>query len=174
VTARWSPPRHLPAVCASALAFCTVTLAAVALFVWPKLFDSTPDGVAPLVSASCGPDPGGDVQPSVALEPCPVSVLLVSPGRFRVEAGDPGADRLTLHFQIPSPSPWRAQVLLLGARQSADGLAIQVLGFDPGVGWRRIDAAEKDRGPSKRRLFGLDPPLDVHQIQVVVRRAGGD
>jgi len=174
VTARWSLPRHLPVVSASALAFCTVTLAALALFVWPKLFASTPDGVAPLVSASCGPEPGRDVQPSVGLKPCPVSVLLVSPGRFRVEAGDPGADHLTLHFEIPSRSPWRAQVLLLGARPSADGLTIEVLGFDPGVGWRRIEAGDQGRGPGKRRLLGLDPSLDVHQIQVVVRRAAGE
>jgi hypothetical protein len=38
-------PGRLPFFCASVLALCTVVLAAVALFVWPKLFAATPDGV---------------------------------------------------------------------------------------------------------------------------------
>jgi len=173
VTARWSPRRHLPAVSASALTFCTAALAAVALFVWPKLFAGTPDGVASLVSASCEPEPGGDVRPT-APPPCSAGVLLVSPGRYRVEASDPRAERLRLHFQTPSGSPPRPRVLLIFSKPSPDDLAVEVFGFDPSVGWRRIDAGEEGAGPSKRRLRGLDPSLEIHQIDVVVRRGAGE
>jgi hypothetical protein len=58
VTERRSPLGNLPLFCACVLAICTVVLAGVALFVWPKLFAATPDGVAPLVSAGCDPEPG--------------------------------------------------------------------------------------------------------------------
>jgi hypothetical protein len=169
VTERRSLRRHLPLFCASVLAVCTVVLAAVALFVWPKLFAATPDGVAPLVSAGCGPEPGEEIEAAVPPEPCAVSVLLVSPGRFRVEAGDPGAERLTLHFQIPAGSPRRPRVLLVGTWPSPDDLAVEAFGLEPS-GWRRIDKPEQGTGPGKRRLLELDPSLDVQQIRVVVRR----
>jgi hypothetical protein len=86
--ARGSPSGHVPAVCASTLALCTAALAAVALLVWPKLFANTPDGVGSLVSAGCEPEQGGEVQPTAPPPPCSARVLLVSPGRYRVEADE--------------------------------------------------------------------------------------
>jgi hypothetical protein len=174
VTERRSPLGHLPLFCASVLALCTVALAAVALFVWPKLFAATPDGVAQLVTADCGPEPGGDVLPAVPPQPCAVSVLLISPGRFRVQAGDPAAERLTLHFQIPAGSPRRARILLVGASPSPDDLAVEAFGPEPSGRWRRIDAQGDKTGPGKRRLLELDPTLDVQQIRVVVHRLAGE
>jgi hypothetical protein len=150
-----------------------VALAAVALFLWPKLFAATPDGVTQLVTAGCGPEPGGDILPAVSSQPCTVSILLISPGRYRVEAGDPAAETVTLRFQIPIGSPRHARVLLVSAFQSPDDLAVEALGLEPSGGWRRIDGRENGAGPRKRRLIELDPPLDVQQIRVIVRRVAG-
>ncbi len=172
MTARWS--KHRPLLGAYVLALCTVVLAAVTLFVWPKLFAATPDSVAQLVTATCGAESQADGPPSDAAQPCPVSVLPISPGRFRVEAGDPGAERLTLDFQIPTDTPRWARVLLVWAWQSPEDLAVEAFGLERSGSGLRIEPREDVTGSGRRRLFELDPSLDVQQIRVVVRRGGGE
>jgi hypothetical protein len=94
----------------AALVAASVGSAAVALVVWPRLFDSTPAGVGTLVSARCEGSAG---------TACAVRSLAISAGRYWLDASAGEANRLSLDFELPATRG--AAALLLGA--GASGLA---------------------------------------------------
>jgi hypothetical protein len=144
----------------------TLLLLALAVFLWPRVFAGTPDGTGRLASAACE-SPGAANGPTS----CSVSVLLISPGRFRVEANDPAADRMTLVFHLPDASSQPPRVLAAWSWPGSEDLAVQALALGPGTAWRRIDGEEVTLRPARRRLFRLDAPAGAREIQVVVSRA---
>ena len=157
VSARVSPWQRAAVL---GLALSSLATAMIALFVWPRLFDGTPDGLGELVAARCA---------SVSDEACTVSVLAISAGRFRFEASRPEADGAILDFRLPPP-PARPRVLLL--RAGSTTATVVVLGLDSAGSWQRIAGGDvRGKAPWRRLLRLNDPEGDVQYLRVLVQRA---
>jgi hypothetical protein len=133
----------------------------IVFLVWPRLFDGTPDGLGKVVSARCA----GRTEDAQ----CTVSVLAISPGRFRFEVSRPQADGMILDFRVPPPPALPPKVLLLGA--GSTDATVAVMAVDSVGGWRRIDAEEVRGGSRWRGLLRLQNPGDAGLLRVVVQRA---
>ncbi len=136
------------------LVLAAVAAAGVVVVVWPRLFDSTPDGVGTLASARCE---------GVPTAGCTVSVLEISRGRLWLEARGPGARRIVADFDLPATdAPPRA--LLLAA--AAVDLAPSVLRAGPS-GWQAVAAREVAKG-SRRRLLEIEGLKSGDRLRLVL------
>ena len=142
------------------LALATLGQGLITFVVWPRLFGSTPAGVASLVAARCEGPRGA---------PCAVKTLVISPGRYWLEASDTQADRVRLDFALPlSGEPVRA--LLLGA--GAAGLTPAVEHAGTSSSWEPV-ATEERGGGSRRRVLLLSGLAGGDRVRVtLVRQAG--
>jgi hypothetical protein len=137
---------------------CTVVAVAIALLVWPRLFNGTPDGVGRLTAGRCERD---------TRTPCEVRVLELSPGRYWLEGSH--TDGIRLDF-APRGADIDARFVLLGA-QSAE-LDVAVFRAGPGGPWQRVDRGETGHGVRRRRLIHLAPGSTL-PLRVQVRRRAG-
>jgi hypothetical protein len=135
------------------LVLAAMAAAAVTVVVWPRLFDSTPDGVGTLAGARC------EGVPTAA---CTVSVLEISPGRLWLEARGPGARRIVVDFDPSTEAPPRA--LLLAA--AAVDVKPSVLRASS-AGWQAVGAREVGAG-SRRRLLELDGVASGDRVRLVL------
>lgn len=142
------------------LAVSALGAAAIALVVWPRLFDSTPAGVGRLVAARCEGPPEA---------PCTVKALEISTGRHWLEASVPEADRLSIEFVL-LPSHETATALLLGV--GATGLTPAVERADRRSSWQPVAAREADGGP-RRRLLRLTGLKAGDHVRVILERPRG-
>jgi hypothetical protein len=144
----------------AALLLSALGAAAVALAVWPRLFDSTPAGADPLVSARC-------VDATDA--PCTVRSLAIGPGRYWLEASSEQADGIVLEF-APSDSRGAVRALLLGA--GASSLATTVEHSGAAGGWQPA-AAVVVPGKSPRRVLRLSGLANRDRVRVTLGRESG-
>jgi hypothetical protein len=144
----------------AALLIGIVGSAAIALVVWPRLFDSTPAGAGALVAAGCqGP----------AGTPCAVKALAISDGRYWLEASAREADRLSLEFELPASSG-PARALLIGA--GASDLAAAVEYASAGSGWSPVETRDSGGG-ARRRVLQLSGIAGGGRVRVALARPDG-
>ncbi|MFI4944655.1 MAG: hypothetical protein ACHP85_15415, partial [Burkholderiales bacterium] len=140
----------------AALLVASVGSAAVALAVWPRLFDSTPAGVGTLVSARCEGAAGTG---------CAVKSLAISTGRYWLDASAE-ANRLSLDFELPA-AHGAARALLLGA--GASGLAAAVEYAAGGSSWLPVETRESGGG-ARRRVIQLSGVAGGGRVRVTLLR----
>jgi hypothetical protein len=140
----------------AALVAASVGAAAVALVVWPRLFDSTPAGVGTLVSARC----------EGAATACAVKSLAISPGRYWLEASASEASRLSLDFELQA-SGEAPRALLLGA--GASGLATAVEFAPAGSSGLPVEIRESGGG-ARRRLLQLSGIAGGGRVKLTLER----
>ena len=139
------------------LALAALGAAGVTLVVWPRLFDSTPDGVGKLAGARCEGLPQGA---------CTVNVLEISAGRLWLEADGGSPARIVVDFELsPNEAPPRA--LLLAA--STAGLTVNVLSARGRSGWEPVETRERGNG-SRRRALQLVGPWIGDRVRIVLAR----
>jgi hypothetical protein len=136
---------------AVALAACILLATSVAALVWPRLFASTPHGVARLVASSCGEG---------SRSSCTTRQLELSPGRYWVEADSPTADRIKLEFEVGAGAT--ARTLLLPARADALSASLRRQGGPP---VRTTEAG----GGFRRRVLLFEPAVTGRLLVVLER-----
>ncbi len=129
---------------------------AIAGAVWPRLFDSTSDGVGKLVGARCEGAPAAG---------CTLSALEISPGRFWLEAHGPGATRIVVDFDLSS-SDAAPRALLLAAASA--GITSTVLRAGP-AGWQDVETRPTGMR-SRRRVLELVELARGDRIRIVLTR----
>jgi hypothetical protein len=138
------------------LAASALGVAAIALAVWPRLFDSTPAGVGKLVAARCE----GPLQ-----APCTVKALEISTGRHWLEAsvpeGSPG-----IEIVLP-PSREPPKALLIGV--DAASLTATIERADSRSSWQPVEAREIGGG-SRRRVLRLTGLRTGDQVRLILER----
>ncbi len=141
----------------AALVLVAVGAAGIVTLVWPRLFDSTPSGVAKLAGARCD---------AVGEAGCAVEVLSISEGRYWLEASAVGTNRVALEFELQAAeAPPKA--LLLGA--SAGGLRVDVEHTGGGSAWQTVETRESD-GHLRRRVLQLGTPGIGTRVRVTLTR----
>ncbi len=134
-----------------AVIICVALLVAVALILFPGVFYGSPPGLPATLSASCG----GELQPSghsVNPSICPVSVLMLSPGRYRVMTRDASIRELVIDFHPSGREKWEPRVLLLRSGLPANDFDLRVEGRVESERWVNL----LDRQHLVNRA--MDPP----------------
>jgi hypothetical protein len=148
---------RVPRSALAGLALSALGAATIALVVWPRLFDSTPPGVARLVAARC----------AGALErECSVRTLALSSGRHWLEASAPEAEGIVLDFEPGGGEP-AAQALLLGARVADLGVSVERAAG--GSGYVPVAAASTSGGP-RRSVVQLRGIGSADRVRVRLER----
>jgi hypothetical protein len=138
------------------LVLTTLAAAGIAVAVWPRLFDSTPNGLGKLSRAQCQGLPTAG---------CSVSTLEISPGRLWLEGRGLGVSRIVLDLDVSSTQgPPRALLLAAGATD----ITPSVLRAGP-TGWESVEAREAGSA-SHRRLLDLAGLKAGDRVRVVLER----